>query len=413
MSDDGRRPTKDGGGSRDGIRLESPGWAPLMTIMRFHVPGIPHTVTNRHYVSCAYTQKVSKLCAMLMDLGHEVFHYGCEGSDPVCSEPVTVIEAAVRDRYYPEPFHDRQFRFDTSDALHQTFYRRCIDAIEARRAPRDFLLCAWGWGHKPIADGVGKPIMVVESGVGYPDVFAPYRVFESYAWMMNVYGRKGIDDGSWYDCVIPNFFDPDDFRFQAEKEDWFLYLGRLVKRKGVEVAVQVTGSLGAELVIAGQGSLRDEAEGIDLAAPHVTFAGFADPEKRRDLLARARAVFMPTTYIEPFGGVHIEAALSGTPVITTDWGVFGETVLHGITGYRCRTFDHFLWAARHVDGIDPHDCRKWAVDNFSMDRVKHMYDAYFHMLWDLWDRGWYEEHPERRELDWLRRRYPVGARTAE
>lgn len=45
-----------------------------------------------------------------------------------------------------------------------------------------------------------------------------------------------------------------------------------------------------------------------------------------------------------------------------------------------------------------------------MDRVKHMYDAYFRMLRDLWDDGWYEEHPGCRDLDWLRRRYPMGAR---
>lgn len=374
--------------------------------MRFHLPGIPHTVTNSAFLSCAYTQKVAKLCRMLTDLGHEVFHYGCEGSDPVCTERVAVVTEEERRRFYPADFHDRQFRFDTHDAFHEQFHARCVEAIEARRAPRDFLLCAWGWGHKPIADRVSQPIMVVESGVGYPDVFAPYRVFESYAWMMHVYGRKGIDNGSWYDCVIPNFFDPSAFRFQAEKEDWFLYLGRLVKRKGIEVAVQVTEALGAELVIAGQGTLKNESEGLDLEAPHVRFVGFADVEKRRDLMARARAVFMPTYYIEPFGGVHIEAALSGTPVITSDWGVFGETVLHGVTGYRCRTFDQFVWAARNAHLLDPQACRFWAERNFSMDRVKHMYQEYFEMLWDLWEDGWYELHRDRSELDWLKRDYP-------
>lgn len=377
-----------------------------MTRMRFHVPGIPHTVTNRDYLSCAYTQKVAKLCRMLTELGHEVFHYGCEGSDPVCTEHVDVIAAFYRSSFYPDSFHNRQFKFDTHDALHQRYFQNCVEAIEKRRAPRDFLLCAWGWGHKPIADALRKPIMVVESGIGYPDVFAPYRVFESYAWMMHVYGRKGIDNGSWYDCVIPNYFDPDDFRYQADKEDWFLYLGRLVKRKGVEVAVQVTGAIGAKLVIAGQGTMENAAEGIDLRADHVEFVGYADWDKRRDLLARARAVFMPTYYIEPFGGVHLEAAMSGTPVITSDWGVFGETVLHGLTGYRCRTFDQFCWAARHSHQIDPQTCHQWAKDNFSMDRVKHMYDEYFHMLLDLWGKGWYEPHEDRTQLDWLKRSFP-------
>ncbi len=378
-----------------------------MTRMRFHVPGIPHTVTNHTYLSCAYTQKVYKLCAMLSDLGHHVVHYGCEGSDPRCAEQVDVLENAYRARFYPDDFHQRQFRFDIHDELHQVFYRRCAEAIDQRRQGRDFLLCAWGFGHKPIADRLRERIMVVESGIGYPDVFAPYRVFESYAWMMHVYGRKGIENGAWYDCVIPNFFDPGDFRYQETKEDWFLYLGRLVKRKGVEVAVQMTRELGAKLVIAGQGQLKDEREGIDLSAPHVEFVGFADLAKRRDLLARAKAVLMPTYYLEPFGGVSIEAAFSGTPVISSDWGAFSENVLHGETGYRCRTFEQFLWAGQHVERIDPARCRDWAMANFTVDRVKHLYDEYFHMLYDLWADGWYQRHPERTQLDWLRRTFPA------
>lgn len=142
------------------------------------------------------------------------------------------------------------------------------------------------------------------------------------------------------------------------------------------MAVQVTREINAKLIVAGQGNLVD----MKITDAHVNHVGFADVEKRKDLLARAKAVFMPTYYNEPFGGVCIEAGMSGTPVIATDWGVFAENILHGVTGYRCRTMNHFCWAAQHVNRISPAACRAWAM-NFSVDRVAPMYEEYFGMLY--------------------------------
>jgi glycosyltransferase involved in cell wall biosynthesis len=374
--------------------------------MRFHIPGIPHTATNKHYISCAYTQKVYKLCDMLINLGHEVYHYGCEGSDPKCTEHVNVMTEEMRNRFYPDDF-TQYYKFDTTDELHMTYRANCVKEINRRAKDRDFLLCQWGYGHQPISTAMDRKMMVIEPGIGYEDTFASYRVFESYAWMHYVYGKNKQTNGSWYDAVIPNYFDPKDFTYNDKKDDFFLYLGRIGKNKGVEVAVQVTQAIGAKLIIAGQGTMVNPSEQIDLRAPHVEFAGFADVEKRRDLMSRAKALFVPTYYIEPFGGVAVEAMMSGTPVITSDWGVFSETVLHGITGYRCRTFDHFCWAALSLDKIKHQACKDWAVNNYSLSRVGLMYQEYFDAIYDLWDKGWYSNHSEERNnLDWLYKHFP-------
>jgi len=47
---------------------------------------------------------------------------------------------------------------------------------------------------------------------------------------------------------------------------------------------------------------------------------------------------MPTYYLEPFGGVNVEAQLCGTPVLTTDWGAFPETVLHATDAVYLKNF---------------------------------------------------------------------------
>ena len=374
--------------------------------MRFHILGIPHTVTNKQYLSCAYSQKIYKLCSMLTKLGHEVYHYGCEGSDPECTEHIDVITEELRSSTYPDDWHVAQFKFDQNDVCYKTFHTNAIKEIRKRLSPRDFLLCAWGWGHQPIAQALQEEVMVVESGIGYESTFAPYRIFESYTWMNYVYGLQNQSNGIFYDAVIPNFFNPDDFTYSDEKEDWFLYLGRLTQRKGLDIASQVVEHINGKLVIAGQGQLINEQEALNIQGDHIDFVGFADLEKRRYLLSHAKALFVPTYYLEPFGGVIIEAMLSGTPVISTDWGVFAENNLHGTTGFRCRTFDHFCWAARNIEKINPINCREWALNNFTCDRVALMYEEYFEMLHNLWSEGWYVKNDERKNLNWLARKYP-------
>jgi glycosyltransferase involved in cell wall biosynthesis len=104
----------------------------------------------------------------------------------------------------------------------------------------------------------------------------------------------------------------------------------------------------------------------------------------------------------------IEALFSGTPVITSDWACFAENNLHGITGYRCRTMEQFVWATRNIDKINPKACREWAMNNFSLEVVAKMYEEYFDNLVRMKQNGgWYADFEERENLDWLVRHYPT------
>jgi glycosyltransferase involved in cell wall biosynthesis len=337
--------------------------------------------------------------------------YGVENSVVDCDEQYQVLSDAERRACYGDYNWDKEFfKHDGQDAAYTAFNKNAVTEINKRKQPQDFLLLPMGHYNKAVADGVGG-VAAVESGIGYSGVFASYRVWESYSWMMHVYGMLRQNDGSWYDAVIPNYFDPNDFPLCEEKEDYLLYTGRVIKRKGVEVASQVSKYLGKRLVIAGQGGLISASEGIDLShEKHIDYIGTIGPEKRKEVMGKAILSFVPTYYIEPFGGVAVESMMCGTPVLTSDWGVFSETVRHGVTGFRCRTFDDFIFGARQImDGkIDSKDCNKWAVDNFSMDRVKLMYQEYFLKVHDVITPNcgqWYRIHRNRKDLDWLRKYY--------
>jgi glycosyltransferase involved in cell wall biosynthesis len=353
--------------------------------MIFHIPCPPHTAANNYFSSCAYTVKAVRLAKMMYDLGHVVYFYGCAGAEVNATEFVPVVSNEYRQLFYKDnDDHTNQYRYDPDDAYHKTYYTRCAEEINRRKGTKDFLLLPWGFGHFPIAQLLGDSVIPVESGVGYPDCcLRENRVFESNAWRSWVYGKEGVSNGNYTDTVIPNYYDPTEFSFTYVKEDFFLYLGRIVQRKGVEQAVEMTRQIGAKLIIAGQGTLVTP-EGIDLHADHVEFVGYATPEIRKDLMSRAKALICYTHYIGPFEGVSIEAALSGTPVISSDWGCFPENVLQGITGYRCSTMAELVWAGQNIDRIRPEDCHGWAMDNFTMDVVAEQYDYYFHRLKDIY-----------------------------
>jgi glycosyltransferase involved in cell wall biosynthesis len=251
----------------------------------------------------------------------------------------------------------------------------------------------------------------IEIGIGHRSSFAEFRVFESEFQRAWTYGREDSDlytgyipgnrprgDGRFYDCVIPGFFDPNDFTYSERKEDYFLYLGRVISKKGIFLAQEVCQRLGKKLIIAGFG-YDEKSNPVDAKAfkdvikkPFVEYVGFAGKEKRKELMAHAKALFLPTLYMEPFGYVVIEANMSGTPVITTDFGAFPENVSQGVSGYRCRTFKEFVEAAQNCwDGkIRPKDCRRWA-ERYTLDKTVPMYKRYFDSILDLaTPKGWYK-----------------------
>jgi glycosyltransferase involved in cell wall biosynthesis len=356
--------------------------------MRFHVVSLPHTNTTEAFSACAYTAKVRNFCRMMKMKGHEVFLYAGAENDAPCDEHICCIfeaarSAAVGNGHYVEA------SFDYSLPHWRRFNDRAAKAIRARALPRDFVCVIAGLAHKQIADAL-PDLMTVEFGIGYGGTFSAYRIWESYAWMHLCYGAQRANDptgvdGIWFDAVIPGYFDADKFEFSAEKDDYCLFVGRLTERKGFQIAAEVCQRLGKRLIIAGQGTPPAYGE----------YVGVIGPQERSRLMSRARALFVPTIYVEPFGNVAVEAQACGTPVISTDWGAMTETVEHGKTGFRCRTFAEFTAAVTDVAKLDPDYIRRRAIENYSLPVIAEKYDAHFRRLQSLYGEGWYARETER------------------
>lgn len=366
----------------------------------FHILGVPHTVTNQEDTSCAYTQNLIKFGKMMTNHGHTVIHYGHEDSKLLCTEHVTVTtNNDFRKAYGDQHWSKNVFKHSLKDSVYQTFYRNAIREIQKRKNARDFILPFWGFGVQPVCEA-HKDLICVEPGIGYSSgTFADWRVFVSYALMHAYVGLNGCQRmPSWYDTVIPNYFDINDFEYSEKKDNFFLYMGRVYENKGIYLAEQIANQLGKKLVIAGP------ICGDVSISPHVEYVGVANTKLRKELLAKAEATLVPSLYLEPFGNVQMESLFSGTPAITTDWGGFTENNIHGVTGYRCRTFGQFVQAAANIGNIDPKNCRSFAENNYTLEKIYPMFEEYFHMVIDVYtSNGWYSDRNG--NLNWLKKEY--------
>jgi glycosyltransferase involved in cell wall biosynthesis len=206
----------------------------------------------------------------------------------------------------------------------------------------------------------------VECGVGYdtPPREDVLRVYESEAWRHFLWGKYGstLADRrrSW---VIPWAFDEAEWPL-GPGGDYVSYLGRLMPDKGFRDIYTIARSLPkVRFKIGGRGGRPLTGD----PPPNVEYVGPVDGTARAAFLGGALAHLCPTEYVEPLNGSAIEAMLCGTPVISTSWGGFTETVADGVTGFRCADAAEMVRALGSVRGLGRADVRRVTSAKFGLD----------------------------------------------
>lgn len=367
-----------------------------------HVVALPHTTLTEKDATCAYSMKVLKFVPMMQAQGCRVVLYG---PDEIACEPdehVVITTEADRLRWgYGGPTgYDttKPFLWDSAQPYWFEAGHRAIAAMRERVQPRDYLcLVTSTWA--TIADTIAGPRwnnpITVEWAVGYEGIDPrSHAAFESYAWMHHVYGIRSIVDGRAYDQVIPNFFDASQFSVTRKpRADYVLFIGRIIQRKGPHVAMEIAKRIGLPLVVAGPGASQVTegrivgADGVVIEG-NVLHAGPVGFAERNELMSNAAATIVPTLYIEPFGGVAVEAMLAGCPVLASDWGSFTEIVRPDV-GARFRTPKQGAEAFGRVQALSRKDIREAARARFSLEAVGPMFMRWFDQLDTLWGEGWY------------------------
>jgi len=333
----------------------------------------------------------------------KVILYGSELNTAPCDEHVTIVTEERRQKWFGQDDHNDLarggFDWEPSSPWWTESNSRAAGEIKKRCDDRDLLLLIAGRSQQLVADAVPQ-LTVAEFGVGYEGIITDrnggptFAAFESYSHQHFVYGTRGwrFPGRYGYDCVIPNYFDPADFPHKNNGGGkYLLFVGRLIANKGPQVAAMIAKELGMPLVVAGPGAIAETETSVTANEVHVEPCDYVGPvgvEERGKLMAGAAVLLAPTTYLEPFGGVAVEAMMAGTPAVAFDTGAFTETIVEGVSGYRFHTLNEGIIATEKAMLLNNDDVQRYALGRYSLDAVRPLYDAWFDRLDGLWDGGW-------------------------
>ncbi|MFF3483102.1 glycosyltransferase [Streptomyces sp. NPDC002701] len=138
--------------------------------------------------------------------------------------------------------------------------------------------------------------------------------------------------------VVKHNFVPEPEIRRRDTGEHLLFLGRLAEVKGVRLLmaawdeIAAGGGVGVPLVIAGTGPLEREVTAWAAGRDDVRYVGLYDQAQCRQALARSVAVVAPSTWLEAFGLVVVEAMAAGVPAVAAGHGAFTELVEDGVTG---------------------------------------------------------------------------------
>jgi glycosyltransferase involved in cell wall biosynthesis len=150
------------------------------------------------------------------------------------------------------------------------------------------------------------------------------------AYKLGFKGNKCWD--GFYSCDWNSFSQI----YPSEKNNSFLYVGRLIERKGIRTLIEAYQNYRNEtinpwnLVIAGTGPLSKLFAPIE----GISHLGFVQPNGLPDLFSKSKVFILPSE-VEPWGVVLHEAITAGLPILTTNESGAGvHLVKNGFNGFK-------------------------------------------------------------------------------
>lgn len=195
-------------------------------------------------------------------------------------------------------------------------------------------------------------------------------------------------------ATVYNALDLNNFPFQDNPQDYFVWIGKVNPVKGTKEAIEVAKKAGIRLYVVGvieEGVpeylkyYEDEVRPL-IDGKQIIWVGELNTYEKAKIVGNARAFLNPILWDEPFGLVMAEAQAVGTPVISFKRGAALELVLDGKTGYLVEDIDQMVDKIKQIDKIDRKECRKNIEDKFTITKMVDGYEEAYEITIANWQK---------------------------
>jgi glycosyltransferase involved in cell wall biosynthesis len=228
-------------------------------------------------------------------------------------------------------------------------------------------------------------VLTMHGRLDTPDYFRILNQYRNMAYIsISDSQRTPVPDINWAATIYHGY--PETlFSFNADPEDYFLYLGRFSEEKRPDQAIMLAKACNIRLKIAAKIDpvdreyFKSRIEPL-LNSPLIEYVGEVGDERKIELLRNAKALLNTIDWPEPFGLVMIEAMGCGTPVIVRRCGSAPEIITNGVNGFICDSKLDFINAIHNVDKISRVACRQEFEKRFTQRHMTDNYEALYYRI---------------------------------
>ena len=159
------------------------------------------------------------------------------------------------------------------------------------------------------------------------------------------------------------------------KKDYFLYVGRVSKEKGVDIFCKAITQTNKKGIVVGDGP---ELRNLKERYQNIEFVGWKNSDEVKKYMQGAKALIFPSRCYETMGLSVVEMQLYKKPIIANQDTAASEFIENGKNGFLYKNINELNNLINKIDVLD--------LDNFKYDFSRYAREYYLKHLIDIYDR---------------------------